>query len=183
MNLMKFYTVTMTMNHSSSVLIQYIYEDLDFQSPFFLTYMATSLLAFHLPAWHIGDRCSKSCSNQEPNQDEDYRDTLSLVNDGYHSKIEKDSRCAQPTDSFSGNPTGEQPHYHRLQSIISNRSEFVPAWMPSFIKEEHYEIIKIALVIAPLWFAANCFYNYSLLMTSVSSSTIIRLAPSSPVLT
>lgn len=38
----------------------------------------------------------------------------------------------------------------------------------------HQRLLKAAMVIAPLWFLSNCLYNYSLMMTSVSSSTIIR---------
>jgi hypothetical protein len=38
----------------------------------------------------------------------------------------------------------------------------------------HKEIIKIAAIVSPIWFGANCLYNYSLLKTSVGSSTIIR---------
>lgn len=41
-------------------------------------------------------------------------------------------------------------------------------------KYTHRDIIRIALVMSPLWFLANCLYNYSLLATSVGSSTIIR---------
>lgn len=37
------------------------------------------------------------------------------------------------------------------------------------------KLFSIALNISPFWFIANCLYNYSLLYTSVSSSTIIRL--------
>lgn len=37
----------------------------------------------------------------------------------------------------------------------------------------HEAIFRIALIICPIWFGANCLYNYSLLMTTVSSSTII----------
>ena len=38
----------------------------------------------------------------------------------------------------------------------------------------HEDVIIVALKVAPLWFLANCGYNYSLLLTSVGSSTIIR---------
>ena len=37
----------------------------------------------------------------------------------------------------------------------------------------HMDVIKVALIISPVWFLSNCLYNYSLLLTSVSSSTII----------
>lgn len=38
----------------------------------------------------------------------------------------------------------------------------------------HLDVVKIAWVVFPLWFMANFTYNYSLLLTSVGSSTIIR---------
>jgi len=44
---------------------------------------------------------------------------------------------------------------------------------PPMLSYTHMDVIRMALIISPLWFIANCFYNYSLLMTSVSSSTII----------
>jgi drug/metabolite transporter (DMT)-like permease len=37
----------------------------------------------------------------------------------------------------------------------------------------HLDVLKIALIVSPIWFIANCFYNYSLFMTSITSSTII----------
>lgn len=42
------------------------------------------------------------------------------------------------------------------------------------IQQFKQRIFSIALNISPFWFIANCLYNYSLLYTSVSSSTIIR---------
>jgi hypothetical protein len=35
-------------------------------------------------------------------------------------------------------------------------------------------VIKVALLIAPLYVLSNGCYNYSIFMTSISSSTIIR---------
>ena len=34
-------------------------------------------------------------------------------------------------------------------------------------------MLSIAIILCPLWFIANCCYNYALLYTSVSSSTVI----------
>ena len=51
--------------------------------------------------------------------------------------------------------------------------------MPAEPKAEpytHLDVIQVALVIAPLYVLSNGLYNYSLFMTSVSSSTIIRCA-------
>jgi len=37
----------------ASVLVQYIFEDLSFEKPFFLTYVCNSLFALNLPVWYI----------------------------------------------------------------------------------------------------------------------------------
>lgn len=37
----------------------------------------------------------------------------------------------------------------------------------------HVHIIQTALILTPLWFIANCFYNYALYLTSIGSSTVI----------
>lgn len=38
----------------------------------------------------------------------------------------------------------------------------------------HEDVVYACLILFPLWFLANILYNYSLLYTSISSSTIIR---------
>jgi hypothetical protein len=77
--------------------------------------------------------------------------------------------------SSSNNP------YNRVQRNISGEDaddikEYVTGFDNRSIQERytHKDIINIALVMSPLWFMANCLYNYSLLETSVGSSTIIR---------
>lgn len=40
-------------------------------------------------------------------------------------------------------------------------------------KYTHTDMLSIAIILCPLWFLANCCYNYSLLYTSVASSTVI----------
>ena len=40
-------------------------------------------------------------------------------------------------------------------------------------KFTHTDMLSIAIVLCPLWFIANCCYNYALLYTSVASSTVI----------
>ena len=57
---------------------------------------------------------------------------------------------------------------------VKSREALVADNRPIEEKYTHRDIINIALVMSPLWFLANCLYNYSLLMTSVGSSTIIR---------
>jgi len=42
------------------------------------------------------------------------------------------------------------------------------------VSTDHEEFLLIGIIIYPIWFLANCLYKYSLLLTSVGSSTIIR---------
>ena len=58
---------------------------------------------------------------------------------------------------------------------VSAFNQIIRKYFPT-ISEAHLEVIRIGALICPFWFLANCLYNYSLLMTSNSSSTIIRLA-------
>jgi solute carrier family 35 protein F5 len=39
----------------------------------------------------------------------------------------------------------------------------------------HEDVLYMAFLLTPLWFIGNLFYNYSLSLTSISSSTVIRL--------
>jgi hypothetical protein len=57
---------------------------------------------------------------------------------------------------------------------LSVESAASPRVIPVEERYTHKEIIKIAAIVSPIWFGANCLYNYSLLETSVGSSTIIR---------
>jgi hypothetical protein len=104
--------------------------------------MATSLLAFHLPAYYLKNWIQKQLETINP--------------------------VEETTILYSSVNTNGDIEVHNASSI--SQSQRTGGWIP----EEHYVIIRAATVIAPLWFGANCFYNYSLLMTSVSSSTIIR---------
>ena len=133
--------VFLTLLFRASVLIQFIYEDLDFQSPFFVTYIATSLLSLHIPAWYV-TRYVKNYLYPNTNQ-----------------QMPEDLRALMSTTSS----------FQNLIPMSMGESN-----IPDYVSPQHWEMIKIAMVISPLWFGANCFYNYSLLMTTVSSSTIIR---------
>ncbi len=123
------------MVNRSSVLIQFIYEDMNFRSPILLTYISTSLLALHLPAHFVSEYLRHK-----------------------RAKSTDEDRTALVSKEFS---------YEDLATTsISQKDQEGDV--------SHSNIIKAAVVIAPLWFVSNCLYNYSLLMTSVSSSTIIR---------
>lgn len=160
----------------SSVLIQYIYENLDFRSPFFLTYLATSLLSFHLPAnWtHKAFRrwLAKNSSSEEAAAEHTHN-YLRVRGDSGGSDNSPDEnngrKSFRSNDRLSADDLLDGSEYlpdeKEVHLVAHSSSSPRPPSM--------WELVKIASVIAPTWFAANCLYNYSLLMTSVSSSTII----------
>eukprot|EP01031_Cornospumella_fuschlensis_P040091 gene40091-48855_t len=129
----------------ASVLIQYIYEDLDFKSPFFLTYLAVTLLSAHIPFYYTSRWVKEFWLRSAA------PDGFGLL-DG-ETEAETTQRGASQ---------------HSLQEFPYKRS--VDGHTPTL---QGWGLIKVASIISPVWFLSNCLYNYSLLMTSVSSSTII----------
>ena len=51
---------------------------------------------------------------------------------------------------------------------------------PILADYSHEDIFYLGLLLTPLWFFGNILYNYSLLMTSISSSTVIRYSTTHP---
>ena len=56
----------------------------------------------------------------------------------------------------------QQEQQNKQQNVRKNGHKFT-----------HTDMLSIAIVLCPLWFIANCCYNYALLYTSVASSTVI----------
>eukprot|EP01032_Pedospumella_encystans_P012804 gene12804-14785_t len=140
----------------ASVLIQHIYQDMDMKSPFFLTYMANSLLVIYLPLWQLWICCglvktdAKTGAMSSTDGETNPADTKIIVN-RLHD------------DAFSDVVSIDE-------SFIENDLNPVVAPTKSYT---HWDVLKIAAIICPFWFLSNCLYNYSLFLTSVSSSTII----------
>ena len=144
---------------SASVLIQHIYQDMDFKSPFLLTYLANSLLVLYLPLWQLWIACG-------------YVKRGETGGSGSISTISKGSDCSDAEHIVN------HLHEDAFSDVASIDENFVENDLnPIVIKKKtytHMDVVRIAAIICPLWFMSNCLYNYSLLMTSVSSSTIIR---------
>lgn len=133
---------------------------MDFKSPFLLTYMANSLLVIYLPLWQLWICCGfvkkdiksgSECGISSIDSGSNRSDTEIIVNQ-LHGDAFSDSVSID--ENFIEND---------LNPIQSNKKVYT-----------HWDVLKIAAVICPFWFMSNCLYNYSLFLTSVSSSTIIR---------
>eukprot|EP01035_Chromulina_nebulosa_P033262 gene33262-44529_t len=123
----------------------YIYENLNFQSPFLVTYLTNSLLIVYLPLWQLW----------------------------LYLRLVK-----QTTTASSGDEAGSELSSAKSGELFLTEANIDDGTLPGRKKTKevaytHVDVLYIALKIAPAWFIANCLYNYSLLLTSVSSSTII----------
>lgn len=131
------------------MLIQYIYNNLDFRSPFFVTYVANSMLVCYLPLWQLWIFLGiVDDNNIEPTNVDRKSTDIAIDNESPASMMEENDDM---DDGLVIEPT------------VSTRKSYT-----------HWDVIKIAVFVAPIWFGANCLYNYSLFLTSVSSSTVIR---------
>jgi len=130
----------------SSVLVQYIFQDLDFQSPFLVTYICNSLFLIYLPLWQLWI----SLGLVEPTNVTRKFDIISTDENDLNTSR---SKFIDNNNTINGESKDTQ--------IVINKSY------------SHYDVIKIAIYVAPIWFIANCLYSFSLFMTSVSSTTII----------
>lgn len=258
----------------ASYLTEYIYIDLEFKSPFLLTYFSSSFFVIYLPLWHLwvllgwvqnppsrrvstvnGTDDDKKINDSNVLSDSWRSSSSSVIGDGMIYNIleqnshENDDQRNNINHNYSRNNLnkvdGSQPGKTLSRSLdflkeaislvaiprISTKIELSPsptateilktdhpvelsstgiitALNPNLIsstnsieqkdyksesssvtdlldsgdnlkiscdisKYSHTDILSIAIILCPLWFLANCSYNYALLYTSVGSSTII----------
>ena len=153
----------------ASVLMQHIYQDMQFRSPFFLTYLTNSLLVMYLPLWQVWLLCGAVGKSTASNNT-----SLTVLNDG----SEEDDTINELHDDNLFDDEVRDGSYNQIPTY----SNSIPA-APKAEPYTHLDVIQVALVIAPLYVLSNGLYNYSLFMTSVSSSTIIRYLPLITILT
>lgn len=162
----------------ASILTQFIYSNLNFQSPFLITYIANSLFVLYLPLWQmrvwmgwIKDPPLLGCFGGD--KKEIVINPISADNDSIHQSTTNESSF------FSGGQVqigmavdaGSASQKEDGRAMDGRESETA---VNATVVYTHRDIARAALAISPLWFISNCLYNYSLLMTSNSSSTIIR---------
>eukprot|EP00640_Fibrocapsa_japonica_P000084 CAMPEP_0113934354 /NCGR_PEP_ID=MMETSP1339-20121228/1683_1 /TAXON_ID=94617 /ORGANISM="Fibrocapsa japonica" /LENGTH=373 /DNA_ID=CAMNT_0000936125 /DNA_START=150 /DNA_END=1271 /DNA_ORIENTATION=+ /assembly_acc=CAM_ASM_000762 len=132
----------------ASVLVQHIYQDLQFSSPLFLTYICTSLFSIYVPIFQAISYVKSRIRANEKSP---------LLDPGPYEK----SPLVDPGPS-SPAAQGEEAR--------------LACWKGSWSQHKH--VLWLGLMLCPLWFLANVSYNASLLLTSVTSSTVISSASS-----
>ena len=254
-----FIVVVCTIWTGASYLTQFIYGELDFQSPFLFTYLSSSFFALYLPLWqvmvHLGwvtdppplraAAAGPAAAYMELRQDgSDHGSGVELTAVGAaapgteSSGGDTFSTAAATSASTASTPGKQQQQQRRPQLLPRSVALFAaivadalrtlslrPVPMPEadadgpgtasdtatatassnssnsssissnsssgdgaegagadgpldgavpVLGYTHADMLGAALVLSPLWFLANCMYNYALLYTSVESSTVIR---------
>jgi solute carrier family 35, member F5 len=186
----------------SSVLVQFIYSDLTFSSPFFVTYLSNVLFALYLPGWGLGTALGAVHNPPLRREGESLRGLLcssaclrpffssvpaAVASDGY-APLARDGRTAEDDvqDVLAElHPSDDQrPGGGALglgldgadgseKEVLRGSWDEQAAAPAAAGKYSHARTLRIGLIMCPLWFAANFSYNTSLKLTSVTSSTII----------
>ena len=165
----------------ASIFIQYIFQDLNFQSPFLVTYVCNSLFILYLPLYQIGAKMG-FVKNIKLRNNNDLDDMSKVVYEKISDDVDSPLTLQSPLPHTA--PRSSSKSENNNNTSNSNSSSSSSGGHMADLKEAessinitaeycHLDVLKIALVVSPLWFIANCFYNYSLFMTSITNSTII----------
>ena len=156
---------------ASSILVQWIYSDLEFDSPFFVTYLSNLLFGLYLPLWAGG--ASLGLVRNPPWRRAGEENTWSVLTSGTGA-----ARQYTPiADSGAGFAGGERETFLGSDSVavggtVSETGDASAHGEPAQ-RYSHLQTFRIGMIMTPLWFLANCSYNMSLSQTSITSSTII----------
>jgi solute carrier family 35, member F5 len=131
----------------ASMVVQFLYTDANFGSPFLLTYIGSTLFVLFLPSRMIWERRRRLCSLASSNSD-DEGDVIPWETQDTYEQI--------PTSSLPDEGLSVQPAMQTKTVLLSHRQHF-----------------DIAMKIAPVWFISNFAYNASLKYTSITSSTVL----------
>lgn len=139
----------------SSVLVQYLYTEQSFSSPFLLTYIGVSLFSLWIPFRQLVATLQKYFHHNDHQGSDHY------------SEYEIPS-AVLPGDVHEADLEGESDVIHTAiaGSNATTRRSALQVWDD----QQHF---RVACWIAPVWFLANWTYNASLAYTSITSSTVL----------
>jgi solute carrier family 35, member F5 len=140
----------------SSVLVQYIYVSLSFDSPFLLTYLCSTLFLVYLPP-HAARATVGWCRAQQRGTDEVQFQPLPTAEDSDEDIDGGAAPAAEDIDGGAAPAAERQRAAPRLNTVQTLRAA--------------------AFVVTP-WFLAQYTYNASLRFTSITSNTVISTSSS-----
>ena len=168
----------------ASIVVQFLYTDEKFNSPFLLTYIGTTLFTLFLPTRLIWERsnCSRTVENNidgihiVPWKTKITYETIPAVTmDVSHDNNTLEHETPLPIHNNNNNNNNinddnKNKNKYPMASMTISSQPKVPS---DYILMSHQEHLMIALKIAPIWFIGNWAYNASLAYTSITSSTVL----------
>jgi len=156
------------------MIVAYLYHTQDFNSPFLVVYIGTSLFAVFLPTRLAYERLTQAIT---PWRNYEQPGSGTLDSDGLMASpqtptptrgVEMNAFPYQdepPEDDFSFNDE------HCVQSFEPAEERPTSPNDGNFLS--HMDHIQIATRIAPIWFLSNWLYATSLQWTTIASSTVL----------
>ena len=173
----------------ASIVVQFLYTDEKFNSPFLLTYIGTTLFTLFLPTRLLWERfnCGTLENDVFPWKAETTYETIPAVmmEASFDRTIDKtldrttDKTIDKTIDKTLDRGLEHEELFHnnnndddddRMPHMTASSQPKVPS---DYTLMSHQEHLMIALKIAPIWFIGNWAYNASLAYTSITSSTVL----------
>lgn len=141
---------------ASTVLVQAIFAELHFERPFFLTYVANTCFVSLLPLRALASSTRVCVAAVWGRLTDDLAEDRQALSATHRRALDADAVNADiaDTDATGASPSAAAPADSLRQVALSS------------------------LVVCPIWFAANFFYNASLAHTTVTSSTVLSASSS-----
>lgn len=143
----------------ASIVVQYLYRDQSFESPFLLTYIGTSLFVVQLPLHWLYKRWINWRTNSIGNG---HYDIIPMTD-------EAPSRNDEEEESYHTDHVGGSNDSINSENSIGESNSVVES--DRYWTERDHMIAGAKL--SPFWFISNFAYNASLQYTSNSSSTVL----------
>lgn len=180
---------------SSSALIQFVFKDTNFNRPFFLTYFSTSLFTVYLLGflclpwrWNgthrgalpkslvvldaaplVTTTTTTTTTSRPVMLDDDQTELESVCGPSDAEALRTMAVVPENLPLLTVRETTGGTALETSSSEAASADEAAPVSEPLTTKQ----VVRFALFFAPLWFVANLTFNWSLALTSVSSTTII----------
>ena len=169
---------------------------MQFDSPFLVVYIGTSLFSVFLPIRVCYERlwgrlCHCCCSDEEVvilpwRNDGELTEASALQRHGgvrdtqveggrtlLPSSCERNSHQYDDIDHHHHDDDSFDPAFDNESSFQTNNSHhYEPSSDPMYLYS-HQDHVSMAMKVAPLWFTSNYFYAVSLKWTTIASSTVL----------
>lgn len=155
---------------AASILVQYLYTEQSFDSPFLLTYIGVSLFTTLIPTkfaleqlrglWEkcLGNRTLAAAA-------------LEIASSGGSNDLgDYENVPSVPSDALNEDEAKDDEEEEQDPETNTNQGTIMEPPPRKWTNEDH---VWAAMKIAPVWFIANWTYNASLEYTSITSSTVL----------